>query len=207
MTFNGGGKMLVPAVVYKDEIKKRFIERMYSDDMFYYQGYPYGHETTEIEPQDNLYQWAIVGQITEVGNTIVPDVGNNGYKFIPHKYHYGQKLIGYFSYRINPTTDNVYNFGLYSFDKGNALVAHDVFKKMEELIKEHHRVEWRCVGGNKAMDGYVKFCKRMLKKHSNLYVQRVRLTDVTKDNHGNYHDEHLFEIVNFKKTGGMNYEK
>ena len=188
--------MLVPAIVYKDQIEKQFAKRMYDDDMFYYQGYAHGHEMTEITPEDNLYQWAIVGQITEVGNTIVPDVENNGYKYISHKYHYGQKLIGYFAYRIDPATDNVYNFGLYSFDKGNALIGHDVFKKMEELISDHHRVEWRCVGGNKALRGYENFLKIIAMKSQFYMVRTHTMTDVTKDNYGNYHDEYVFEIVN-----------
>lgn len=187
--------MLVPAIVYKDEIEKQFAKRMYDDDMFYYQGYAHGHEMTEIKPEDNLYQWAIIGKITEVRNTIVPDAENNGYKYIFHKYHYGQKLIGYFSYRIDPATDNVYNFGLYSFNKGNALIGHDVFKKMEELINTHHRVEWRCIGGNPALRGYVRFMEYIHKKYG-YYVYKHRLTDVTKTPHGDYRPEHIFEIVN-----------
>lgn len=187
--------MLVPAIVYKEEIKKQFAKRMYDEDMFYYQGYAYGHEMTEIEPQDNLYQWAIVGQITEKEATIIPAAENNALKWIPYKYHYGQKLIGYFSYRINPATDNVYNFGLYSFDKGNALVAHDVFKKMEELIKEHHRVEWRCVGGNPALRGYENFATRIAEEIPYLKVNIHQMIDVAKDNQGRYHDEYVFEIV------------
>lgn len=187
--------MLVPAMLYKDEIEKQFAKRMYDDDMFYYQGYAHGHELSEIKPQDNLYQWAIMGQITEVENTIVPDVENSGYKCISHKYHYGQKLIGYFAYRIDPNTNNVYNFGLISFDKGNALIAHDVFEKIEELILNHHRVEWRCIGGNPALRGYKNFIKRINRKY-NLQCKMHFFTDVVKDNQGMYRDEVVFEIVN-----------
>ena len=167
--------MLVPAIFYKMEIEEKFEWRMYDDDMFYYQGYAHGHEMTEIEPQDNVYQWAIMGY----------SMRSCGYT----------RPIGYFAYRIDPATDNVYNFGLYSFDKGNALIGHDVFKKMEELIKEHHRVEWRCVGGNPALRGYVRFMEYIHKKYG-YYVYKHRLTDVTKTKHGNYRSEHLFEIVN-----------
>ena len=187
--------MLVPAIVYKDEIEKQFAKRMYDDDMFYYQGYAHGHEMTEIKPQDNLYQWAIVGKRTARGCTIVPDDEKDVYKWIPHNCHYGQKLIGYFAYRIDPVTDNVYNFGLYSFDKGNALIGHDVFKKMEELIEENHRVEWRCVGGNKALRGYENFATRIAEKIPYLKVNIHQMTDVTRDNQGRYHDEYVFEIV------------
>ena len=170
--------MLVPAIFYKREIEKQFAWRMYDDDMFYYQGYAHGHEMTEIEPQDNVYQWAIMGY----------SLRSCGYT----------QPIGYFAYRIDPATDNVYNFGLYSFDKGNALIGHDVFKKMEKLIEEHHRVEWRCVGGNKALRGYEIFLKRTAMKSPFYMVRTHTMTDVTKDNQGNYHDEHVFEIVNME---------
>ena len=161
--------MLVPAMLYKDEIKKQFAKRMYDDDMFYYNGYAHGHEMTEIKPRDNLYQWAIIGK--------------------------NDNLIGYFSYRINPATSNVYNFGLYSFDKGNALVAHDVFKKMKELIEEHHRIEWRGVSGNPALKGYEIFATRIAEEIPYLRFNIHQMIDVTKDKQGRYHDEYVFEIV------------
>lgn len=164
--------MLVPAVLYKDEIEKQFAKRIYDNDMFYYQGYTHGHELTEIKLQDNLYQWAIIGK--------------------------NDNLIGYFSYRIDPASDNVYNFGFYSFDKGNALVAHDVFKKMKELIKEHHRVEWRGVGGNPALEGYKNFVAKIAIENPFWIVKIHKMIDVTKDNQGNYHDEYIFEILKGK---------
>lgn len=167
--------MLVPAMFYKDEIEKQFAWWLYDEDMFYYQGYAHGHEMTEIKPQENLYQWAIMGYSLRSCGYTLP--------------------IGYFSYRIDPATDNVYNFGLYSFDKGNALIGHDVFKKMEELISEHHRIEWRCVGGNKALRGYKRFAMKIATNHPHLIVNLHQMHDVTKDNGGGYHDEYIFEIV------------
>ena len=169
--------MLVPAMLYKDEIEEQFAKRMYDDDMFYYQGYAHGHETTEIKPQDNLYQWAIVSK-------------RKGFYC-----YYTKQLIGYFAYRIDPNTNNVYNFGLISFDKGNPLVAKDVFDKIKELILNHHRVEWRCIGGNPALRGYKNFIKRINRKY-NLQCKMHFFTDVVKDNQGMYRDEVVFEIVN-----------
>lgn len=180
--------MLVPAIVYKDEIEKQFAKRMYDDDMFYYQGYAHGHEITEIKPQDNLYQWAIVGKGPQHGS--IYDVTDGSCSPI-----YDDKLIGYFAYRIDPNTNNVYNFGLISFDKGNPLVAKDVFDKIKELILNHHRVEWRCIGGNPALRGYKNFIKRINRKY-NLQCKMHFFTDVVKDNQGMYRDEVVFEVVN-----------
>lgn len=153
--------MLKPAVLYKDEIEREFAQWLYTDELFYYIGYAHANVPPTIEPSDNVYQYAIVN-------------GNN--------------LIGYFSYMIQPETDCVYNFGWYSFDPGNTTVVTDVLRKMEELIKDYRRIEWKMVGGNKVEKYYKQFCK----KHNGNYVV---LHDVGKDVHGQYRDELIFEIV------------
>ena len=135
---------------------------MYDNDYFFYMGYAYGHELPNIQPADNIFQWAIV---------------NNK-----------NKVIGWFAYRIQPETDTAYNFGFYSFDRGNPIIGRDIFKKMEDLVKEHHRVEWRMIGDNPVQKHYDKFCE----KHNG---NRVHLHQVCKDTHGQYHDEYIYEIV------------
>jgi hypothetical protein len=152
--------MLVPAILYKTEIEEAFAKEIYTDDYFYYTGYAHGHELPNIVIEDNLYQWAIVDE--------------------------KEKLIGYMAYRISG--DCAYNFGLYSFDKGNLIVGRDLFAKMEELVQQYHRIEWHVVGGNHVKRSYDNFCKR-----HNGYC--VRLHDVCKDNCGNYHDEYIYEII------------
>lgn len=154
--------MLRPAILYKNEIEKHFAEVMYSDDYFYYMGYAHGHVFPEVEPRDNIYQWAIVNKTDEV--------------------------IGWLAYRIDQETDSVYNFGLYSFDKGNALVGKDVFEKIEELIANYRRVEWRVIEGNPVIRSYDKLCE----KHNGY---KTSLHKVTKDPYGIYKDEYIYEIL------------
>lgn len=154
--------MLKPAVLYKDVLEKKFAEQLYSDDYFWYAGYGGCNELPSYETRDEKYQYAIVDEADNV--------------------------IGYFAYQLQGITDTALNFGLYSFDKGNPLVGIDVFNKMEELIAEHRRVEWRMVGGNKIKKSYDKLCQ----KHGGNCVQ---LHAVTKDNHGNWHDEYIYEIL------------
>jgi hypothetical protein len=154
--------MLGPAILYKNEIEKHFAEVMYSDDYFYYMGYVHGHELPKVEPADNVYQWAIVNKDNEV--------------------------IGWFAYRIDPTSDSVYNFGLYSFDKGNVLVGKDVFEKMEELITKHRRVEWRVIEGNPVIRSYDKLCQR----HNG---HKAVLHKVAKGPDGMYRNEYVYEIL------------
>ena len=89
------------------------------------------------------------------------------------------------------TTDYFYYCGYYffSFDKGNPILGIDVFHKLEQLIKNHHRVEWRVVGNNPVKRHYDKYCKR-----HNGYIHHFHET--TKDKKGNYIDSYLYEIIN-----------
>ena len=154
--------MLVPAIVYKEELVQQFYKNLYTDDMFLYQGYCHAHELMEIKAEDNKYQWAGVNKKGEV--------------------------IGYLSYYINPITDSVSRFGLYSFDKGNLCFIRDVYNKLEELVETHRRIEWQVIGGNPILHNYIDFCKA-----HNGFVHHLHAC--TKDNNGKYRDEWILEIV------------
>ena len=128
--------MLVPAILYKNEILTRIQEYNYTEDMMYYSGY-LGNALPSIEEDTNrkLYQYAIV---------------NDG------------KLIGYFAYQIDWYNSCVYNFGLYSFDKNNRQIGLDIYKELKKLINDYHihRIEWRMVSGNPVEKHYDKFCQK-----------------------------------------------
>ena len=158
--------MLKPAVLFKDELDKLFASELYSHKYFYYVGYAYGFELPNIRAQDEYYQWA--------------SVDDNG------------EVLGYLAYHIDPHTDSVDRFGWYSFEDGNQIVVKDCYEKLEELIAEHHRVEWRVIEGNHAIRGYDRFCE----KHNG---NRVCLHHVTKDEVGNYLNEFIYEIINPEK--------
>lgn len=125
--------MLKPAILFKDEIQKKFAEIMYSEDAFYYNGYAHCNLPIKIEPDECLYQWAICDD---------------------------DKVVGYMSYRINMYTDSVDRFGLISFDKGNPVVVSDALYRIQQLVKKYRRIEWHCVSGNPAAKVYDKLCKR-----------------------------------------------
>ena len=154
--------MLKPAIAYKEQLDKLFAEETYSDRYYYYTGYAHGNELPKIEARDNYYQWASV------------DKDNN--------------VIGYLAYYIDPATNNAMNFGLYSFDEGNQTVVRDTYDKLEELVRMHHRVEWRVIEGNHAKRGYDAFCA----KHGG---NCVCLHDITKAPNGEYRSEYIYEII------------
>ena len=127
--------MLVPAILYKQEIIKEFQKYYYTTDMLYETGCLSNWNPDIAEcPNSSQFQFAIVDK--------------------------NEKLIGYLEYSIDWYASKACNFGLFSFDRGNVLVGRDVFDKLEELIKTLHRVEWRAVGGNPACRGYDSFIKR-----------------------------------------------
>lgn len=154
--------MLRPAVLYKEEITRAMQEYFYTDDMMYVTGC--------------LDNWA-----PEISDR--PDEGCMQYAIINNN-----KLIGYLSYRIDYYSSRVYNFGLFSFDRGNPLIGKEVNDELVKLIHRYHRVEWRAVGDNPACRGYDNFIKRY---NGNKHILR----DATKDRDGNYHDDIIYEII------------
>ena len=156
--------MLVPAILYKDEIIKCMQKYFYTDDMMYAAGCMDNWVPNIVEsPEEGCYQWAMVDS--------------------------NDKLIGFLVYRVDFYVSKAYNFGLFSFDRGNVLVGKDVYTKLEELVNTYHRVEWRAVSGNPACRGYDNFIKR---HNGNKHI----LKDCIKDRKGDYHDDIIYEIVN-----------
>lgn len=155
--------MLVPAILYKEEIIKNMQTYYYTNDMFYETGCMDNWVPNIMDcPDENNFQYAIV---------------------------HNDKLLGFLSYRIDWYVGKAYNFGLFSFDRGNPIVGKEIFNKLEELISKFHRVEWRMVGGNPAERGYDHFLKR---HNGNKHI----LKDSIRDRDGNYRDDIIYEIIN-----------
>ena len=157
--------MLKPAICYKEEIENALKQYFYTDDMMYYMGcLGSGLIKVADESDGSKYQFAVVGKD-----------GN---------------LIGYIGYYIDRYSSCVYNFGAFSFDRGNPVMGMDLYNLLEKLVNTMHRVEFRAVGGNPAVRGYDRF----LEKHSDIGVKHV-LKDAFKDSNGVYHDDYIYEFV------------
>ncbi len=160
--------MLVPAILYANEIREKIARYNYSDDMLYYSGYIGNFLPTISDDNDGShYQYAIVD--------------NN---------KFNDKLIGYFEYKINWYSSCAHCFGLFSFDRKNKIIGFDVFREMKKIINDYHihRIEWRMVSGNPVEKHYDRFCKRY---NGNKFV----LTDAIKDRCCNYHNAVIYEII------------
>ena len=163
--------MLKPALLYKEDLLKSFTKYLYTEDYFLYNGYDCGSVLPNIEPKENLYQFAFVDK--------------------------HNKPIGFLTYRINSLTDTVCDFGLFSFERGNSIIGIDLFKKLNELIAKHHKVEWCVIEGNPVKKHYDKFCKM---NNGNI----LHMHDTIRDLDGQYRDSYLYEIINQKEKRNGN---
>ena len=158
--------MLKPALCYKEQIEDALKEFFYSDDMMFYQGCAdsYLLEVSNAG-KDGRYQWAVVGA--------------------------KKTLIGSIDYKIDRYSSSAYNFGAFSFERGNPIMGAELFNLLEKLVNTTHRVEFRAVSGNPAVKGYDKF----LARHPGIGKKHV-LRDVFKDSKGTYHDIYIYEFIN-----------
>lgn len=180
--------MLVPAILYKEQIKTEFQKRFYTMDMLYEIGCN-SQWCPDIsdEPEEGVFEYAII----------------NG----------RGKLIGYLSYQVDYYSSNAYNFGLMSFDRGNPIIGKVLFEKMEELVSTMHRVEWRMIGGNPVERHYDRFCakyggaKYILhdsvrdkngKYHDNVVYEIIRLMDTLSENENLKEKENVFLLQQSK---------
>lgn len=87
--------MLVPAILYKEQIKKEFQKYYYTTDMLYETGCMCNWSPEIVEcPDESQFQYAIIDK--------------------------NEKLIGYLGYSVDWYASKAYNFGLLSFDRGTS---------------------------------------------------------------------------------------
>lgn len=177
--------MLKPALLYKDEILKKFAERVYTDDWCYYMSGPDGAIMPKITDDDyHQFQYAIVEPAK--GWELVGT--SDDLALLPST---AETVIGYFTYRRDTYTDTIQDIGLMSFDKGNVLVGLSVLRKMRELVKTHHRVTWSVVENNPAKPIYDRFCRRY-----GGIIHHFR--ECAKDKYNKYVDSYTYEIIGGK---------
>ena len=157
--------MLKPAICYKTEIENAIKQFYYTDDMMYYTGSIDNAAIDIPSESDGYYRYAVMD--------------TKG------------RLIGYITYFVDWYSSCAYNFGAFSFNRGNPIMGRELFRLFEKLIHTLHRVEFLAVEGNPATKAYDKF----LKRHANIGKKHI-LTDAFKDTNGNYHDDYIYEFIN-----------
>lgn len=142
--------MIKPAILYKDQIIKKFQERFYTDDMMYETGCNENWSPNIADcPDEFTFQYAIVDY---------------------------ENCIGYIGFKVDWYSSCAYNFGIMSFDKGNIVVGMALKEVMDKIINDFkvHRIEWRMVGGNPVERTYDKFCEE---HNGNKYVLHDAIKD------------------------------
>ncbi len=158
-------EILIPAILYKEEIAREFQKKFYTKDMLFETG--------------SLNNW-----VPNIANE--PDASNYQFAIIDSD----KKLIGYLGYCVDWYTSCASQFGLMSFDKGNRIIGLAVYKTMRKLIYEYklHRIEFRMVGGNPVERHYDKIV-------SHFGGTKHVLKDAIKDRQGHYRDDVIYEII------------
>ena len=157
--------MIKTAQLYKEEIKKKYIETWYNEEYMYYSGWS-GVEELDI-PNNNYDSHHFVS------------VDNNG------------NILGYISYSVSFVTMSADRFGAISFDKGNVLFAKDLYQIICDIFEKYHlnRLCWSCIADNPAIRGYRNFIKEHGGRECAYHKQICKLMD------GKLHDDVEFEIL------------
>lgn len=167
--------MIVPAIVYKDEIENQFKRIQYTDKYLWYTG-SIDNYNIEVETTENRFAYAIV-----------------------HNDH----VIGYISFRVDWYCSMAYNFGLVRFadpqDKAATAVMTSAIMQIIKMILGFnlHRIDFRCISGNPAQRNYDGIID-IIEKTQDYWVNKLIFTDNIKDYKGRYHSTICYELLSQK---------
>lgn len=157
--------MLKPAQLYKEKLQEQFYKAWYDPRNIFYSGW-HGMD--------------------------VPDLPNNNYD----THHFvsvdkDDNVVGYISYSVNWVAMSASQFGIISFDKGELVLAKDLFQAICNLFEVYHmnKIMWCAYADNPAVKSYRRFIKKYGGRECAYYRQQARLQD------GILHDSVSFEIL------------
>lgn len=172
--------MIKPAILYKEELERKFKEIFY----------------------DLKFQYYTHGTFNNI-----PEIPNNNEKF--HCFasvDENDNVIGYISYGVDWETMTTCGFGAISFaPAGNVLFAYDLRKVIDDIFVKfnYNRVEWWAYEDNPAIRGYDAFIKRCGGRRAGYLRQNIKLMD------GKIHNSIIYEILreDYMKNRGKRYDK
>lgn len=163
--------MIVPAILYKEELIREFDKLRYTEKAMLFNGC-IQDDSLQIsdEPSENRFQYAIVD--------------------------HNEQLVGYISYWREWYDDSATNFGLISFmdrieGRSTAPIMASAIREIIHQLDGVHRIEWRCIGGNPAARTYARICEKV----KGYRFRNLWLFDVFKDRQGNYRDCYIYELI------------
>lgn len=150
--------MLVDARVCAKELIELFKAHVNDDDMYYF--------TADKDEKEFSYIGA----------------GANLCENRQYAIYDGDKIVGYFSYCYDDTGDvrELFDFGLYSFDKNNPIIGLDIYKEIQRVQREYSgccHVSFWMIKGNpveKHYDRIVKHFHGRKEVHENLIDNSIK---------------------------------
>jgi len=187
--------MLVPAIVYKDELIKQFDLLRYSEKAMYFNGcIEFGRLNISDEASEGRFQFAIVEE------KIIEDEDKNEdieeEKKEDKEIKKTTELIGYLGFYVDFYASGVWGVGLISFKDKPSWVITNAVKEMITMIESYnpHRVEFRAIEGNPAVKAYDKI--RTKYAESFMWdVNKFVLKDTFRDRQGKFRDSYIYEFV------------
>ncbi|MEI2419259.1 GNAT family protein, partial [Arthrospira platensis SPKY2] len=162
---NGGFKMLKRALLYKEQLSKKFIET-FDDPVYQYYYFTY-HEMPDIENTDwNYIQFVSIDR-------------NND-------------IVGYLSAAVGRSPNIIMNLSAINFkDPSNITFSKDAIKLFEILFTQYNfrKVKWSCMSKNPALNIY----KKVIKKYGGRIVGKFK--DDCVSAMGQLCDLYWFEIT------------
>lgn len=157
--------MLKNALLYKDEIMRKYQDVMYDLRYQYYCGGS-GHNQPLI-PENNFERHTFAS-VDEEGN-----------------------VIGFISYNVDYAAMSCCNFGACSFDIGNRNFTKDLFIAIDEIFTKYHmnRLDFWCFIDNPVRPTYQK----LIEKYGGRVVGTM--TDTAKLQDGELHSSIIFELT------------
>ena len=139
--------MLKPAIEYKNELMLIFDKIIDTPEYCNFNG------TDPVKiPSDSdcEYQFAIIEQ---------------------------DQVVGFMSYRISTTWNEVINIRVIAFQKNNLTFVFDVFHEFKRLVKSHVSVSWICGGNSRLVNFYDNLCSR----YNGNRLQIIYVSDKSSD--------------------------
>lgn len=166
--------MLKPAILFKDEIQRKYAERWYKANTKYYS--PLCNFEMKIDADNREFR-------------DFASIDKNG------------SVIGYISYRVDFCVREASRFGIISFDEGNLEFVRDLYRVFYHtmIIDKFNRIEFLCINGNPAERGYRNFIKRVGGRIAGTYRQNIAFSDGTRT--GSTEFEILHDDLNHEELG------
>lgn len=156
--------MLKNAMLYKEELLRKYQEVMYDLDYIYYSG---GTGNCNLMIPENTYEKHCFASVDKNDN-----------------------VIGYIAYNVDFAAKSCYNFGAISFERGNVNYTKDLLRAIDDIFRKYkmNRLDFYCILDNPIRTTYQK----LIEKYGGRVVGVLEDNSMLLD--GKIHSSIMFEL-------------